>query len=70
MVDVDLPIMTSLSPEPDSPVPIPHSAKRAAKCNVYKEVSLFVCLSLSYSFRLLRETLTVFVRVYFEKSTR
>lgn len=39
MVDVDLPLMLSLSPEPDSPVHIANSAKSTTKGSIFNEVS-------------------------------
>lgn len=54
MVDVDLPLMTSLSPEPDSPVPILQSAKYTAKCSVSNKVS--VCLSLIFYSKLVSQS--------------
>ncbi|KAK4008758.1 hypothetical protein OUZ56_013891 [Daphnia magna] len=37
MVDIDLPVMMSLSPEPDSPVPSTVRAKTPNKCSILDE---------------------------------
>ncbi|XP_057375216.1 segmentation protein cap'n'collar-like isoform X2 [Daphnia carinata] len=37
MVDIDLPVMTSFSPEPDSPVPSTSRAKTPTKCSIFEE---------------------------------
>jgi hypothetical protein len=39
MMDVDLPLMLSLSPEPNSPVHIANSAKSTTKGSIFNEVS-------------------------------